>query len=234
MFCDEENVRIFREPKDSQTVMRYLTLGKLFDLIETKSLYFAHPTSFNDPFEGEVGPANHNMRPELYKDTPQLLDQFPSLDRVAKAFTYVSCWTASDQESHLMSASYAAPDPSVIVVSTWGALKRSIESERKVYGGLVDYVDYETYFIPEGNMFYRHIHKRIRYADEREVRLLAPVELNQIPNNSTPVKGVRIPVDLTTLIQQIWVVGDRNGTSMAALKGYLELKGQNSLTLKAV
>jgi hypothetical protein len=115
-----------------------------------------------------------------------------------------------------------------------GALKRSIKSERKVYGGLVNYVHYETYFIPEGNMFYRHVHKQIRYADEREVRLLAPVEPNQIPSSSAPVKGVRISVDLTTLIQQIWVVGDHNGTSMAALKEYLELKGQNSLTLKAV
>jgi hypothetical protein len=119
--------------------VRYLTLGKLLHLTETKSFYFAQPTPFNDSFEGKVGPANRNKGSELYKDTSQLLDQFPSLDRVAKAFTCVSCWTGSDQESHLMSASCSAADLSVIVVSTWRALRRSIRSERKVYEGLVDY-----------------------------------------------------------------------------------------------
>ena len=220
MFKNEENLKLFTEPVDSQIVLRYMTIGKYFDLVETNSLYFAHPTQFNDPFEGEVGDGNRSQRPEAYKDTPEILDVLPKMDEIAKGFTFVSCWTANENESNLMSATYAQPGPAVIVQSNWGQLKESIIDSVHVYGGYVNYVNFDTEYIPEDNIFKRHAYKRPRYRDEREVRLLVGRDLSEPMPNS----GKRVQISIEKLVSQVWISGDVNGSTQAALQRYTETR----------
>lgn len=224
MFQIEENARIFDEPNGLQTVMRYLTIGKFFDLIESSSLYFSNPATFNDPYEATLGSFNLNNRNRIYSHVPpEALEQFAYLDSIAKNFTLVSCWSASESESNLMCATYAPMGPCIVLASTWSRLTGSITDSKKIYGGYVKYVDYDSQFIPEGNLFSRHTYKRIRYQDEREVRLLIPFDKFTEQPGMIP-SPIRIKVDLKALIERLVIVGDPSGSTAQALSTYLKSK----------
>lgn len=226
MFRTYEIPGVFEELDPQQPVLRYFNLVKFFDLIETRSLYFADPISLNDEMEGEVGLYNHRHRPEVYADTPALLEQLAEVDRLAKRYALISSWSMGNDEDFLMSSTYGTPPPCIVVHATWGDLRQSLRGDIPIYGGPVRYTDVHNNWIGEDTLFRRHMHKRTRFEGEKELRLVIASPAHSLANSNRQPVGHKIEVDLDTLLGSISVVGKflRSSTS-EALKTYLLSKG---------
>ena len=113
------------------------------------------------------------------------------------------------------------PDPYGVAIRTTAArLKESLVGSRKppITGAKVQYVDYSTTFIPEGNLFFPFMHKRSSFSHESEYRLLAmwtPEVLEADHHNravrtepNLPPPFLREPVDLDRLVESVYVSPD--------------------------
>ena len=88
---------------------------------------------------------------------------------------FVSCWSMGDIDRDLMWRSYTMSSEAVAVQSTFERLERSLPNY--VYVGLVRYIDYKTQGFSRINMLQWPMHKRLGYADDHEVRILADAGL---------------------------------------------------------
>ena len=226
MFRTYEVPGVFDELDPNQPVLRYLNLVKFFDLVETRSLYFADPITLNDEREGEVGLYNHQFRPRVYADTPGLLDQLPKIDQLAKRYALISSWSISEKEDFLMSSTYGAPPPCIVVHSTWGALQNSLLGDIPVYGGPVRYTDTDNKWTPENTLFHWHMQKRERFQGERELRLVIAAPGHTLQNSDRQPMGQKVEIDIGTLLKSVSVGGDfLRSTTANAIKSYLDVKG---------
>ena len=106
----------------------------------------------------------------------------------------------------------------IAVQSTYERLRDSIIDDEKVYLGIVNYIDYETEFIYQGdNILSAFFHKRRSFEHEREVRAL----VLKVPtgdgskdadgvghidfHQETIGSGLKIKVDLERLVERIYV-----------------------------
>ncbi len=174
-----------REPSDGTKLWRYMDLGKFLDILTTESLAFPVATKMSDPYEGELGLYNKQM-PHPYtgflpdEGLARLQDKEAWRRRNMRKYTFLSCWHASPHESAAMWSLYASEDKGVAVVTTWGRLKASLDTDVMVFGGEVRYLDYRTQAVPDGNSLPWYLHKRISFAHEQEVRLIAQDMLGEI------------------------------------------------------
>lgn len=116
-----------------------------------------------------------------------------------------------EAQSYAMWKLYDAAGKGVAVRTTGARLKRALVGDHRpsLSGAKVEYVDYDATFIPEGNIFFPYIHKRLSFEFEREYRLLAmwsPKTLELDEHNTavrtepdTPPLFLREPVDLGVL-----------------------------------
>lgn len=178
----------------SQVVWRYLDFPRFISLLHTRSLFFARPDSFDDPFEGTLGPAG---AASVSRRTGGAFSA-QQVAKHAREMAYVSCWHLSPHESTAMWKLYSGH---VAIRSTVGRLAKVIPSHldgNVVYRGAVSYVRYDRDQIPTDNVFHTLFHKRLAYKHEREYRLV-------ICNSSPPSPGVLVPVDLRALIMAVHV-----------------------------
>ncbi len=222
MFRTYEIPGVFDELDLEQPVLRYFNLVKFFDLIETRSRYFADPISLNDEMEGEVGVYNHTHRPEVYADTPGLLEQLAEVDRLAKRYALISSWSIGNNEDFLMSSTYGTPPPCIVVHTTWGDLRKSLLGGIPIYGGPVRYTDVHNTWIGEDTLFRWHMQKRTRFEGEKELRLIIASPGHSLANSDRQPVGHKIEVDLDPLLRSVSLVGMflRSSTS-EAIKAYL-------------
>src|SRR6266566_722570 len=66
---------------------------------------------------------------------------------------------------------YTASNESVCIQSTYRRL-REVLSEDRFAVSVVRYIDYESEWLPEGNLMYPYVHKRRSFAHERGLRAL--------------------------------------------------------------
>lgn len=185
---------------------------KFVSLLDTSSLFFCRADLFRDPFEGSYSQANLALRPQIYKDlTPEqfnrMIEQQTRFAKWIREWTHISCWHANEFESAAMWDLYAKTDEAVAVETSYARLAQALPEN--AYMGIVQYIDYQTQWLPEGNTFYPFVHKRKSFEHEREVRAVIqelPVEQNQIavgkPNSAS---GQVVPIALDSLIAAVHV-----------------------------
>lgn len=198
------------EPKDSDFLWRYMDFQKFFSILENQSLYFTKLISLSDPFEGQPTRsvvdqaryipegisneekterehiANHNMR--FFQDS--------------RTLSCVSCWHANQTESAAMWELYMKSGEGLAIRTTFERFKTCIgPSEPHVYGGLVKYVDYDTYHPGDMNIIGWAVLKRQSFEHEKEFRgiVMDPRGFNDHK------EGISIPIDIDTLIESIYV-----------------------------
>jgi hypothetical protein len=187
---------------------------KYLALLESNALYFARADQFDDPFEGASTKANLTARPAWYsgpewgtEKAQEALAMLPKMYEASRRWTYVNCWHANEVESAAMWRLYARSNEAIAVRSTFAKLAAQMPDN--TYVGVVQYIDYETEFIPESNSFYRFMRKRKSFAHEREVRAVrqAPItvgeEMKALQPN--PALGIIVPVSLPDLITHVHV-----------------------------
>jgi hypothetical protein len=103
-----------------------------------------------DRFEGSVGEASHAYRRSAFVGI-EMSEVLERKNRLAPRTNFISCWHMSEHESEAMWKLYLRGFEGVAVRSTYARLSSSLaESKPLMYIGVVDYVDYDRFVIPEG------------------------------------------------------------------------------------
>jgi hypothetical protein len=204
---------VFKQPSDPGTpIWRYLDFTKFVSMLESSSLFFARSDYSGDPFEGSYSKANLALRPLIYKDFPaealaKMDSQKSDFAKWIRPWTFVSCWHMNAGESAAMWKLYARTNEAVAVKSSFFRLANELDP--KAYIGMVEYIDFERDWLPEGNTFYPFVHKRLSFAHEREVRALIqelPIKEGGIDRQAVPPSGgIERKIDLSKLIESIYV-----------------------------
>jgi len=147
---------------------------KFVSLLDHEALYFARADQLGDPFEGSYTPVNQEMRP-LWAEAQGLpLDVFDDLEharRMSPLLTFISAWHLNNIESAAMWSLYLRSSEGIAIRTTFGRLCESLADDKHlIQAGLVQYIDYDTTLIPEGNVYWPFVHKRRSFEHEHEVR----------------------------------------------------------------
>ncbi len=204
---------VFKSPNDDAVLWRYMDFTKFVSLLETQSLYFARADRLGDPFEGSFSKANTALRPILYEgeilEGAAAWENLASILKGMRQFTLINCWHESDHESAAMWRLYSREHDGIAVKTNFKSLTRSFTCSDDIHIGKVDYVDYDTTFIPERNGFSPYLHKRQSFEHEREVRAIT----RNLPGSGvsldmpqeTGATGSYCAVDLSLLIDEVIV-----------------------------
>lgn len=216
MFQNHPNLSL---PETPAALWRYVDLWKFLSLLEHESLWFSRLDALGDPYDG-LPP-----RP-LVDDIWTISNDLPELKRLrrtqvashnTRAFAMgretlcVSCWHENPVESAAMWGLYAPLGGGIAIRTTLENFIRSFSREEpNVYGGMVQYVDFGSYRPSSWNLLDWATLKRTGFAHEREFRAIV------IPLTWPVPPGLRVPVDLNTLISRVYV-------SPAAVPWYADL-----------
>jgi hypothetical protein len=196
-------------------IWRYLDFTKFVDLLDTRGLFFTRADRFEDRFEGSSPPFNVAERARLYREIPEeALRRRTSFSKQFRTCVAINCWHANPHESAAMWRLYLKSDEGIAIQSTYSQLIASVsESKEDVYCGLVNYIDYDSEWMPEDNLFYPFLHKRKSFAHENELRAI----ISRFPSAGSDLSdsfeetisdGIIVPVDLGRLITRVFVAPD--------------------------
>jgi hypothetical protein len=156
---------VFQQPSNpSIKVWRYMDFTKYVSLLDARSLYFPRSDLLGDPFEGSTSRLNLALRPNVYKDlTPEqvenMTDQLSKHLQLSRQWTFINSWHMNEVESAAMWSIYARSNEAISIQSTYVRLCNCLPPE--VYVGEVQYIDYDTEWMPEDNFFWPFVHKRV-------------------------------------------------------------------------
>jgi hypothetical protein len=204
-----ERVKVLRYPtNNSQFLWRYLPYERLLDLLRSEELYFTHVPAFSDGLEGSLTNRTRErlvtwfkMRLKINDDSAR--EQVRKYEEAQEDF-YANCWHMNDFESYLMWKAYA--ERGFAVRTTYERVQAAFDRfNGAVTGGVVKYVDFTRESTPVGIAFHLVTTKDLPYRDEREFRLLLWAVDPKNSELQRSGKGIRVPVDVRTLIDCVYV-----------------------------
>ena len=212
----------FIKPNDENAkIWRYMDFTKFVSLLDNSALFFARADKLGDSFEGSYPKKNIKYRPlfaQIQMPQPIFLKKFNELTKTMLRFTAINCWHLSDYESSAMWVVYSKNSYGISIQSTFRRLRDGIIDDRyRVYIGKVQYVDYDTDIIPEGNAFFPFLYKRKAFEHEKELRaitegiLLEHGDYDVIKKKKGKIipfptdNGIYMKVNLDVLIDKIYI-----------------------------
>jgi len=222
------------ERKDVK-IWRYLDFTKYVSMLETQSLYFSSARVLReiDPFEGRETYLDVEQRKRFlaakWDDQPaevwarsgvtdasmlvQIQRAFAMPSPISGSVTlnsmFINSWHIGDSESAAMWKLYTNPKQGVAIVSTYQKLIDSLEAaEDSILVGKIKYKDFRKESSFSGNLIAPFIQKKQEYLHERELRALIwkhefMHEARRAEANEK--RGMTVPVNLTTLVHEIFV-----------------------------
>lgn len=214
--------KVYEKPNPTDKLWRYMDLGKYIHLISTKKLYFASADSFEDPFEGAKGvverkeewdsfylefcrkairtvpgATKEQLEPNYIEEEAQsLLTKLNQNGDWERKHTFISCWHCNDFESEAMWKLYSVNTKNAVAIqTTTSRLYEALDREPDIEIGKVKYVDYNKRFASINGAYW---YKRKSFEHEREVRAI-------IKDYETSTKGISIPIDITTLLESVYI-----------------------------
>ena len=212
----------YEMPNPTDKLWRYMDLGKFIHLVSSEKLYFASADSFEDPYEGAKGTIERkeiwdNYYTEFFRQaiktvpgaTPEMLESDYVEKEVKRLLTemnqggdwqrkhtFISCWHCNNYESEAMWKLYSVNTQNAIAIQTTAErLYQALDRNPYIDIGKVKYVDYNNRFTSvNGACWY----KRKSFEHEREVRAITK-------DFSIETKGLSIPINVTTLIETIYI-----------------------------
>ncbi|PHS03434.1 MAG: hypothetical protein COA88_15850 [Kordia sp.] len=233
----------FKQPENPNLKLwRYMDFKKFVSLISKKGLFFCRADLFQDPYEGSYSQANKSMRDKVYSDESGTLSktiddalefQNTTLAKFRRQWYYVNCWHANEFESAAMWDLYSDGDGAIAIQTNYQNLQNHLPDQ--CYMGLINYIDYRTEWLPEGNTFYPFMHKRKSFMHENEVRVIINDEAS-IPTNDkgwnldskNPKYGEFVPIELNEIISEITISPLTPSWMVEAIKDVCEKYGVSS------
>jgi hypothetical protein len=202
---------------------KYMDFAKFASMLTTRSLYFACPTQFSDPYEGLLPRSHVAAESKILQDIIDqnflaLRDQLAArgvpverfdgvlanlVSQLRAAYEQingkfgVSCWHESECESDAMWKLYSASGQGIAIESTVEQLKESLGNRSDLTIDRVRYMDFEHDPIEKGHRHYRLFVKRKSFEHEKEIRATV-----LLPNEG---EGVALNCDLDILITTVHV-----------------------------
>lgn len=211
-----EEHEVFEKPDNENIkIWRFVDFQKFVSLLNTKSLYFNRADLFEDIFEGTYSKATLIALQKSNLDTNWKNAIIQSLQHIEKFQTkghYLNCWHMNEFESDAMWKLYTNSN-GIAIQSTFQRFTQSFKGDKKIYIGIVKYIDYNKESISLNKKFINAYdvitHKRLSYRHEQELRAVTsiyPKKWNENPElfNNNP-HGVNIEIDLDELIEKIYV-----------------------------
>lgn len=167
-----------------------------------------------DPLDGSLSKANVEARENKDSKLPKkVYKQIADLHKNARYHVFINSWHMNDFESAAMWKLFLQSSEGMAIRSTVGNLKKSFEisGTYEVNVAKVEYIDYETYVIPERNILDPFVHKRKRCEHERELRALTLILPGKLGDDSidfsvsNPNDGIYVNVYVDVLIDRIFV-----------------------------
>lgn len=198
----------FPHPEDrSSLVWRYVPLSKFISLLQSSQLHLSRIDLLNDPHEGSLPTplvvARNNFLQE--KGLTHVLPHAEFLNQKVRQSCYVNCWALSPFESEALWRLYATDTDGIAIQTTYQELISAIEPDSSLYVGRVNYLDYETEWFPDGNLFYSVMHKRRAFAHENEVRLVKMLHDHMGMDDPSGPPSVSVPINFDAFVQAIYV-----------------------------
>jgi hypothetical protein len=187
--------RFFEPENKSIKVWRYLDFTKFVALLETESLHFACPRTFEDKFEASLPTVMLKVFRKKLNDLEW--EAFKKTVTETKLDYAINCWHANEYESAAMWKLYLKSNEGIAVQSTYSSLVESIIDTRTVNAGYVQYIDPEKLPVFFSTPF---MLKRLSFEHEHEIRL--------VTGRSADEDNVSIKVDLNILIHKVYVAPD--------------------------
>lgn len=167
-----------------QIVWRYMSFSRFVWLLQRKQLWLSRADLLGDPWEIALAGDQLDHVIKRHPITPFPLTgkkRETAMERAARIIpawrhkTFVSCWNASDYESHALWRIYCGPVEGVVLQSTLGKLHKSCRPVPILR---------VTYAVPGAQrrtptLIDLVTRKRPMFAYEQEVRLVYVVEPNQ-------------------------------------------------------
>ena len=182
------------QPKDKDTVWRYMSFEKFANILATGSLFFSRADKYDDKFEGYI--------PELimryYESAGMHFN--PEL----RQYIMCNCWHHGDEESMAMWDKYHLRNNGIAIKTTMENLKSSLPDEPNIFIGKVDYESIENQNqieMPEdieNLLYYPYFYKRKPFEYEQEVRAIIDIAL--IPRDDPYEFGTPLKINVETLI----------------------------------
>jgi hypothetical protein len=181
----------------------YMSFAKLVWMLQMKQLWFSSAELLDDKWE--VMPDTTQLN-SIINNRPADLSTEQVIDRTAKTVkdlrkqTFISCWTASEHESHALWRVFCPSSESVAIQTTLGRLKESTGFPIVE----VSYGPYEANGTLPG-MLNLVTQKRPMYAYEKEVRIIVITDLSDIKHPEYKTIGVGLRWDPESHLENIWV-----------------------------
>jgi hypothetical protein len=219
----------FKQPSNPDIkIWRYMDFTKYVSMLDLGGLYFPRADLLGDPFEGSYSHANVEAFREMLEESareagqslnvPEMLEESALTRQWYRQWIYISSWHMNEYESAAMWRVYARSNEAIAVQSTYAKLRDCLPGELEleagkpanaVYVGEIQYVDYESEMLPEGNMFHLFMHKRKSFEHERELRAViwdtSPALRHIDLTVSNSKMGVPVGVSLGELIEAVYV-----------------------------
>jgi len=183
---------------------------KFVSMLSKEALYFCRADLLGDPFEGSVPKMNVQARKEFAKENNLSDEEFETIAKFLKwsrQWTFVNCWHMNEVESAAMWKLYSKSDEAIAIRSTFGRLDDCVGGKFRI--GIVKYVDYDKEIIPDDNLLYPYLHKRLSFLHENELRALMqdiPTKGNNVDYSAQPnEEGHWENVNLGHLITEVFI-----------------------------
>ncbi|EDX54316.1 conserved hypothetical protein (plasmid) [Bacillus cereus W] len=240
MFKEIEGVNSNIE--DNAKLWRYMDFTKLVSLLSTQSIYLCRSDEFKDVFEGVLfGYGVENAREDIKKmysglgfneryihskleDAEKLVDLAKNLAKNNRKNVFVNCWHLNEYESAAMWDLYLKSNEGIAIQTTFDKVKQSLNvCEEDIYIGEVQYLDHTKQKNLNISYLEPFFTKRISFKHEQEVRLIyALTPFHEEYGENSDVKGKSIQVDLTHLIERVYVSPDAAPWFVDVVKVILE------------
>jgi hypothetical protein len=231
-------------PTNNAALWRYMDLSKFVSLLQTQEIYFARADTLGDPFEGSVGTLNvreadlilqfRDTIPHLagWKNIPE--NQIRRIHAQKSEFrqkttkqVYVSCWHMNEYESAAMWKLYSQSSDAICIQTHFDKL--TSEFPDWVHPSMVQYINYDTHFIPTGNILHPFVHKWASFNHEQELRFIIwPGRIDGEPIKDISIEGpssVNVNVDLSRIIEGVRVSPTAASWFLGVVQGLVEKYG---------
>jgi len=197
MYRYNPNIKL---PENPDTIIwKYLDLSKFLDLLISGKMFMSRSDKFEDQYEGTFSEPTFEEIKKISENNPKFLDYYKS----HRENVVISSWHTNEYESFAMWQVFTKNNEGLAIQSTIGRLKEALHLERNFeqFIGEVNYIDYKKEHIPFDDVFFPFLFKRKSFQYENEIRVISDVTAQNLTIN----EGLKINVDINTLIERIYI-----------------------------
>lgn len=220
-----ENYAIDSNIEENAKLWRYMDFAKLVSLLSNQSLYLCKSDEFRDVFEGRLF-GLEKVKKFLESQVITIgegesmsisYDEYAKvrLDSAnfARENIFINCWHLNEEQSAAMWDLYVKNGEGIAVQTTFGRIKQSLNfCEKNIYIGKVEYIDHKNGENHNEDYIHPFFTKRLSFKHEEEVRLVySALDDNDFWKDIKKyedIPGINFKVDLTKLIERIYVSPD--------------------------